>query len=60
MAFIIRKMARPFDNIRIGFDEKDPKTKMYAGVVKFVFFLQTKKIAVKLFVSQNQEKYSFY
>jgi hypothetical protein len=26
-------MARPFDNIRIGFDEKDPKTKLYAVVV---------------------------
>jgi len=26
-------MARLLDNIRIGFDEKDPKTKMYAVVV---------------------------
>jgi hypothetical protein len=26
-------MARPLDNIRIGFDEKDLKTKMYAVVV---------------------------
>jgi hypothetical protein len=50
-------MARPLNNIRNGFDEKDPKRKCTQWLYNF---FQTKKKAAKLVVSQNQEKYSFY